>query len=547
MKINKGQGISFFAATVAFAVFSVALFVLPIDRTITFWLAYVFAGYAFLTMLVALLKFFNKKIKEEVFLNTPVVVVSWLYLAAQLYLSYREITTRFLPYFNALVVNLVVGVIFTILILAISMATSRIGQNDVAVSEKILFIDSIKNELKSIDTKDADLKKRVEKLIEDITFSDPMSHSNLASIETEIANKVAELSMSCEDVNRAVGIIDQVTRLLKNRNNQCLTLKRVPDMATNQSNKDSGAKLIFAGICAALLIVLLSATLVLYIVPETKYKDACKFMEDGQYEEAVVLFYELDDYKDSKDKIEEITNILLELEYQAALQLMNDENYDLAIEAFTNLGDYKDSKDKIEEIQAIVCESTYSSAETAFAAGNYEEALELYYQVTPYKDSRDKIIDICNRNASDQIMYLGTYNDEPIAWRIIKMDGYNTMTLLADKPIRDLPISDDIADTKYEKSDLAEWLNGPFLEQFTETDLGKMMEIDGLKVSLLSESEVNSLLKDGVDLSCDSEWWIKSESGSGFRYITTGGTVEKAGDIHLRDKGVRPVIVINLR
>ena len=73
------------------------------------------------------------------------------------------------------------------------------------------------------------------------------------------------------------------------------------------------------------------------------------------------------------------------------------------------------------------------------------------------------------------------------------------------------------------------------------------MDTDSLKVFLLSKEEIQSLKSSGKDFSSDSEWWIRSEGGKGFKYVTTDGVVKDGGDIHLRDKGVRPAIWINLQ
>lgn len=589
MKLNKGQGISLLIAFIAFTAFSVVLFLLPMEKTLVFWMAYLFGGYALLVMLVSIFMFFSKKAKEDQFLNLPVVVVSWVFFIAQLFYSYKEITAKILPYKTALVINLVAAVAYTLLIVIVSAATSKIGKNDEHVVQKILFKDSLKNELSRLKTDDAELKKKIQKLMEEITYSDPMSHSQLAEIEGEILEKTRTLSSNIQDVPSAFSICEEISDLIKDRNNQCLTLKRVKDPAL-KVNDGSGNKFALVGVLASLGIVLAVLGVVFYVAPETDYKKACGLMESKEYNSAIAIFTDLGDYKDSPEKIEQINNMIKQAaydeavklvdagEYESAItafealgdfsdskqkveevktlikdkaydhavQLMNDESYDEAIAAFEALDGYKDSNDKITEINAIVTEKKYVAAGEALAKGDYATALELYYAVTPYKDSREKLVEISNRQSSDKILYLGTYDGKPIAWRIIEFVGYEKMHLLADEPMRDLPISDDITDTSFEDSDIAKWLNGEFLDEFTETDLNQIIETDGLKVSLLSESEVQTLKSKGVDLTTDSDWWLKSEARKGFKYATSDVKVESAGDIHVRDKGVRPSIWINL-
>lgn len=591
MKLTKAQGISCFVAIVAFAVFSVALFVMPVEKNTVFWLGYVFALYALIVMFVSLFNFFNKQYKEDKFLNLPVVVLSWSFLSIQMGLSFREISNPFLTYTTALVVNLITCFVFTVIILAVTATTNKIKKNDAKVVEKILFIDTLKNELKAIDTNDTTLKKKIAALLDDVTYSDPMSHSRLAETETHILEKTKSLSENVGNVDVAIGICDEISKLIKNRNNQCTTLKKVKDESDKENNDGSGNKIAVIGIGVALFIILAAAALVLYIVPEKKYKDACELMNAKKYDEAIASFEDLGDYKDSPEKIEEIQRIRKDEEYDSAVQLMNDTKYDEAIKAFealngykdsnkkideintirkdaeydsavqlmndskyeeaitafTNLNGYRDSNEKINEIGKIIFEEKYASAEEAFNNGDYDTALALYKETTPYKESRDRIIDIKNRLSSGDIMFLGTYNNEPIAWKIVEMHGYNEALLLAETPVRNLPISDDIADVSYENSYIAKWLEEDFTEQFTDKDLSKIIDTEGKKIFLLSEDDVNRLKNSGVDLTLDTDWWISSDARIGYKYVSASGEISSIGDIHLRDKGVRPAIWITLK
>jgi len=501
--MTKGQGISFFAAVIAFAVSSVLCFILPIEKNMVFWMGYTFVVYSLIVMLVSLIKFFKKQVKEEQVLNVPVVVASWIYLVLQICLSIVEISTSFFSYIIALIVNLIVGLVFTVIILSLAAAKDKISENDARVIEKILFIDNLKNELKRIDTDDAVLQKKVNGLIDDITYSDPMTHSKLSEIEGLILEKTKELSRSVTDIPLATELCDEISKLMKQRNDQCLSLKRVKDSSEIEGKTSKGNKIAVIGIGVALCIVLAVATVVLYIAPEMQYKDACELADEEKYEEALKIF--------------------------------------------SNLNGYKDSSAKIEEIETIIKEQKYNQAENAFSNGDYDKALGLYRELDGYKDSRDRIIEIKNRQSTKDIMYLGTYNNEPIAWKIVEFRGYDEALLLAEQPIRDLPISDDIADIPYKNSEIAKWLDNNFMSQFTDKDLSKIIVTNGEKAYLLSESEVKELKDKGVDLTSKSDWWICTEGKNGFKYVTQAGEISTSGDIHLRDKGVRPAMWINLK
>ena len=546
MKLTKSQGVSFFAAIVAFAVLSIALFLLPIRKSIVFWSGYVFMVYSLVLMLVSLLKFFRNQSEEGRFLKSPIVVVSWLYLIAQIYLTYKEVTTLFLPYRLALIINLSAGLFFTILMMALSASSKRIEQNDNVVIEKRHYIDLLKFELQAIVSNDTDLKRKIDNLIDDVTYSDPMSHSDLSDIEDTIIFKIKELSEIASDPDLASIKCDEISRLLKRRNEQCLILKKVKEIPP-KNHDNSGTITAISGVGVALIFILGVMGVVFYVVPEMQYKDACELMDTKHYDRSLFLFEGIENYKDSSDRIQEIYTIMLQIKYDAASQLADSHQYEEAIVAFQEIIDFSDSSKRISDLETLIIERDYQLAENAFDAGDYDKALSLYVKVSPYMNSRDRIVDINNRLSSGAIIYLGTYKGEPIAWRILKMDGYKRMLLMTDKPIRNLPISDDIADTSFEDSELAHWINTEFIADFTEKEMGKILDSEPLKVFLLSKEEIQSLKASGKDFSSDSEWWIRSEGGKGFKYVTTDGVVKDGGDIHLRDKGVRPAIWMNLQ
>lgn len=556
MKLSKGQGISFFASIVLFTIFSIVFFLMPLNHTIEFWLGYFFAVYATGAMFVSLFTFFNKDTKEGKALSLPTVVSTWIYFILQMSISAWEMTTFNKGYLVAIVINLILGLVFLIIMLSTSAAAKKIDINEQHVKEKILFNKQLMNQLAGIVSSNEELMAKINTLVEDLKYSDPMSHSQLKMLENEIADKVDKLEEIINDSEKANELCDEIKKLIKNRNRQCITLKGVKD--TEADKKISGGNTTaVAGTLIALAIVLVTLTVSFYIIPEKQYKIAKSLIEENKYDEAIAAFTVLEDYKDSKDKIDEVEHLKLEEErqnavalkdekYNDAIELMKFEKYDEALTSFGELDGYKDSDKKIDEITEILNEQKYNQAENYFKEGDYESALTLYTELGDYKQSKDRIIEINNRQSSGTIIYLGMYDNEPIAWRIVKTEQ-NKMLLLADKPLRELPITDDVGDVDFEDSYLAEWLNNDFISEFTENDLNKIIETDGLTVFLLNKTEVDDLLNKGVDIATDSDWWICSESKKGFKYVTANGQIKNRGDLSFRDKGVRPAIWIDLK
>ena len=90
------------------------------------------------------------------------------------------------------------------------------------------------------------------------------------------------------------------------------------------------------------------------IVPNSKYNAAIKLMEEGDYEQAICIFESVNNYKDSKEKIQICKMTIAELKYQSelksmeqkyqtALSLIDDGKLNQAISLLMTIPDYRDS------------------------------------------------------------------------------------------------------------------------------------------------------------------------------------------------------------
>lgn len=550
MKMSKGQGISLFIAFVFFGIFNVVVFLAPLAHSVVFWLGYFFALFALVTMAVTLSLYSKKAVKEEKFLNLPAVKVAWTYFVLQTALSVWEMIAFPLSYLPALIINLVLGAIFVILILALYASAGKIDRADQFTAEKVIFIKQLKLKLDSIETDDAELSKKIKELAEDVRFSDQMSHSKLETIETELEYVTDKLVDSIGDTDAALVLCAKAAKLLKTRNEQCKMYKGVKDPVAAQAQKSTNGKgVAFAGACAALALFLITLAVCFVVIPQVKYNDATALMEAEKYAEATVAFTELGDYRDSEEKIEEIKIILLDKQYDAATTLMNEEKYDEAIVAFTALGDYRDSMEKVEEIKNILLNKQYDEAEKLFNSGNYAEAINIYSDLGDFKDSKLRIEQIYNRLSKGDIIYFGTYNNAPIAWKILKTEG-DKMLLIAEKPIAQKPFHDEIKKVTWETSSLRAWLNSEFIESFSAEQKNQILVTETLKTSdkvfLLNTEEIDELSK-SVNFSTSEEWWTRTAIDNCIIYMSSTGWLKAEGDQVVRDKGVRPAIWINLK
>lgn len=119
--------------------------------------------------------------------------------------------------------------IFAIRILMLLSGTRNIDARGEAVQQKVLFIRSMQVEVEMLATQATDdgLKKVLIGFAEKIRYSDPMSHSGLAALETKLEEKVVDLKLAVSkgETEQSSAIIRDADSLLEERNKKSKLLK----------------------------------------------------------------------------------------------------------------------------------------------------------------------------------------------------------------------------------------------------------------------------------------------------------------------------------
>lgn len=131
---------------------------------------------------------------------------------------------------------------------------------------------------------------------------------------------------------------------------------------------------------------------------EAAYQEALALEKAGNYELAIEAYKKLNDYMDSAERIaiceaalaeaaKVAAEVAREAAYQNALALESASDYDKAIELYKEFDDYKDTPERIR-----IC--TYQKATTLLAAERYFEAYGLFISLGEYKDSTERAFEI---------------------------------------------------------------------------------------------------------------------------------------------------------
>ena len=222
--MKKNKLMSYLVLGIVFALFNVIAFVIPTDKTATFWTAYVFTVVAFLLQLLVWKVAFGKKdtLKSK-FLGIPVIYVGATYLIVQLIVFAVFMIFPMLPVWLAIVVCSIVLAISALCAIAGQVGANEINRVEEKIKVKRAFIQFLQVDIETLASteSDADTKVALVKLAEKVRFSDPMSHEMLGELESRISAKVEQMKTTADKK----ALIEEVDLLLVERNKKCKILK----------------------------------------------------------------------------------------------------------------------------------------------------------------------------------------------------------------------------------------------------------------------------------------------------------------------------------
>ena len=222
--MKKNNLMSYLALGIVFALFNVIAFVVPTDKTATFWVAYAFSVVAFAVQIplwkIALGK---KDTLKSKFLGIPVIHVGITYLIIQLFAFAVFMIFPTLPVWLAVVVCSIILAISALCAIAGQAGASEINRVEEKIKVKRAFIQFLQTDIEMLaeSETDTETKTALKKLAEKVRFSDPMSHEMLGELESRITAKVEELKTAADKK----APIEEVALLLTERNKKCKILK----------------------------------------------------------------------------------------------------------------------------------------------------------------------------------------------------------------------------------------------------------------------------------------------------------------------------------
>lgn len=220
----KNKNLGYAVLGILFVLINVIVFVIPTEKTATFWIAYIFTAIAFVAQIEIWKNALGKEntLKSK-FLGLPVVHISIVYLIVQMIALAVFTAVPTLPNWSTIVACTVILGISAICMIAGEAGRNEIERVEAKVQRKVFFIKELQADVELLADAETDTstKAALQQLAEKIRFSDPMSNDALSEIEKAITEKIAELQTASDKM----AVIQELNSLLAERNKKARILK----------------------------------------------------------------------------------------------------------------------------------------------------------------------------------------------------------------------------------------------------------------------------------------------------------------------------------
>jgi len=194
-----------------------------------FWIAFVFIVLAFIGNLVCAYLAFKAENSKKMFLNLPLITVSWSALITMLIVGSVLMLIPNCPAWIAAVVCIIILAFNAIAVIKAAWAADAVSKVDERVAAQTSFIKNLIVDTESIlsRAKSDAVKTECKKVYEAVRYSDPMSNDALSVIEAKITVKVDEFSsaVGADDAEKAKEIAGEIIILVADRNKKCKAVK----------------------------------------------------------------------------------------------------------------------------------------------------------------------------------------------------------------------------------------------------------------------------------------------------------------------------------
>ena len=230
--MKKARIIPFISLFIVLALITTLIFLtIPDGRTDTtvFWIAWSFA-IPFNLVVGTILHFWSCKKSAQEMVHMPIayyliITFGIIYLVVGFIFMYLPIKkTLFL-----IILEIIITVAYLLTAIYFMFGANYMAKDAKHVRQKVLFVKMLTADLEDclLRAKSGAVRSALQKFVDDVRFSDPMSDPSLDGIEQQLSNTVLDLSMKIDSASEedVLAVIKQGELQLQSRNRRCMMLK----------------------------------------------------------------------------------------------------------------------------------------------------------------------------------------------------------------------------------------------------------------------------------------------------------------------------------
>ena len=233
LKLSKNIKLTLVSIGALFLVYNIVLFVIAgfTGHPSTFWTSYVFmvAALAAATV-ISLLNFKKAFTLKDWFFGYPILMWSMYYIIAELIVSTVFMLMPKSLIKPAFIVQFLMICAYLVIV-ATCFVAKKVAMSEEKVGEKIFNIRNMNAALQTVfnEANETTVKSGIQKLMEAVRYSDPMSHESLTDMEQDIERNIYLLRdhVIGGNTEEALESIRHIDNLIKERNTSCKISKKL--------------------------------------------------------------------------------------------------------------------------------------------------------------------------------------------------------------------------------------------------------------------------------------------------------------------------------
>ena len=197
--------------------------------TASFWIGYVLISVMFLGQLACAFFALKEENAQKLFYRVSLIKISYGALITSFIFGGLCMIISPLPYWVGVLLCAIVLTVKAISVIKAMAAVAEVERIDRKVKQQTFFIKALTVDAETLlaRAKSDAVKAECKKVADAVRYSDPMSSEMLASVESQITLKFADLTNAviADDAAAVSAVAAEVLVLIKDRNNKCKLLK----------------------------------------------------------------------------------------------------------------------------------------------------------------------------------------------------------------------------------------------------------------------------------------------------------------------------------